>query len=176
MFHNLKGYDSHLIFCELNKFDVKIEVIPNRSEKYIACFENKNFVFIDSMQFTNYSLEKLVKNLSDDDFKYLTKEFGSQNLDLLKQKGVPPYECMDSFKKLGEEKLPDKKYFYSSVKDGTTGDNGKTLDGSISNEDSLTCNKIWNEFNMKNMGDYHDHYFKKYVLLLADLFEKFVDT
>ena len=36
--------------------------------------------------------------------------------------------------------------------------------------------KIWNEFNMKNMGDYHDHYFKKYVLLLADLFEKFVDT
>ena len=41
MFHNLKGYDNHLIFCELNKFDVKIEVIPNRSEKYIACFENK---------------------------------------------------------------------------------------------------------------------------------------
>ena len=90
MFHNLKGYDSHLIFCKLNKFDVKIEVIPNRSEKYIACFENKNFVFIDSVQFTNSSLEKLVKNLSDDDFKYLTKEFGSQNLDLLKQKGVPP--------------------------------------------------------------------------------------
>ena len=30
MFHNLRSYDSHLIFCELNKFDVKIEVIPNR--------------------------------------------------------------------------------------------------------------------------------------------------
>ena len=38
------------------------------------------------MQFMNSSLEKLVKNLSDDDFKYLTKEFGSKNLELLKQK------------------------------------------------------------------------------------------
>ena len=29
---------------------------------------------------------------------------------------------------------------------------------------------------MKNMGDYHDHYFKKLVLLLTDVFEKFIDT
>ena len=29
---------------------------------------------------------------------------------------------------------------------------------------------------MKNMGDYHDHYFKKEVLLLADVFEKFIDA
>ena len=36
--------------------------------------------------------------------------------------------------------------------------------------------KIWNEFNMKNTGDYHDHYLKKDVLLLADFFEKFTDT
>ena len=33
IFHNLRGYDNHLIFCELNKFDVKIDVIPNRLEK-----------------------------------------------------------------------------------------------------------------------------------------------
>ena len=33
IFHNLRGYDSHLVFCELNKFDVKIDVIPNRLEK-----------------------------------------------------------------------------------------------------------------------------------------------
>ena len=26
------------------------------------------------------------------------------------------------------------------------------------------------------MGDYHDHYFKKDVLLLADVFEKLIDT
>ena len=36
IFHNLRGYDSHLMFCELNKFDVKIDVIPNRLEKYMA--------------------------------------------------------------------------------------------------------------------------------------------
>ena len=124
----------------------------------------------------NSSLEKLVKNLSNNDFKYLTEEFGSKNLKLLKQKDAYPYEYMDSFKRFNEEKLPDKKCFYSSVKDGTTGDNGKKLDGHISNEDYLTCKKIWNEFNMKNMGDYHDHYLKKDVLFLADVFEKFVGT
>ena len=70
-------------------------------------FKNKTLVFIDSMQFINSSLEKLVQNLSDDDFKYLTEEFGSKNLELLKQKDVYPYEYMDSFKRFNEEKLPD---------------------------------------------------------------------
>ena len=42
IFHNLRGYDSHLIFCELDKFDVEINVIPNGLEKYIAFFLNKN--------------------------------------------------------------------------------------------------------------------------------------
>ena len=38
IFHNLRGYDSHLIFNELDKFDVKIKVIPNGLEKYVAFF------------------------------------------------------------------------------------------------------------------------------------------
>ena len=117
MFHNLRGYDSHLIFDELNKFDVKIDVIPNRLEKYMAFFLNKNLVFIDSMQFMNSSLDKLVKNLSDNDFKYLTEEFGSKNLAHLKQKGGYPYEYMNRFKRFNGEKLPDKECFYRSVKD-----------------------------------------------------------
>ena len=78
IFHNLRGYDSHLIFCELNKFDVKINVIPNGLEKYMAFFGGKNLVFIDSMQFINSSLDKLVKNLSDEDFKYFVEEFASK--------------------------------------------------------------------------------------------------
>ena len=49
IFHNLKGYDSHLIFSVLHKFDVKISVIPNGLEKYMAFFLNKNLVFIDSI-------------------------------------------------------------------------------------------------------------------------------
>ena len=71
IFHNLRGYDSHLIFCEINKFDVKIDVIPNSLEKYMTFFLNKNLVFIESMQFMNSSLKKLVENLSDNDFNYL---------------------------------------------------------------------------------------------------------
>ena len=94
------------------------------------------------MQFINSSFEKVVKNLSDDGFKHLTEEFGSKNLELLKQKGAYPYEYMDSFKRFNEEKLPDKECFYSSVKDGTTDDNGKTLDYHISDEDYVTFNKI----------------------------------
>ena len=78
IFHNLRGYNSHLIFFELNKFDLKISVIPNRLEKYMALFLNKNLAFTDSMQFMNSSLvsSKLVKNLSDEDSKYLVEEFG----------------------------------------------------------------------------------------------------
>ena len=71
IFHNLKGYDGHLIFSKLNKFNVKISAIPN--EKHMAFFLGKNLVFTDSMQFMNFSLDKLVKNLSDEDFKYLVK-------------------------------------------------------------------------------------------------------
>ena len=63
---------------------------------------------------------------------------------------------MDNFKRFNEEKLPDEKCFYRSVEDGTTGDHVEKLDGRIIDEDYLTCNKIWNEFSMKNMGDYHD--------------------
>ena len=57
IFHNLRGYDSHLIFNELDKFDVIIKVILNGLEKYMAFFLNENLVFIDSMQFMNLSLD-----------------------------------------------------------------------------------------------------------------------
>ena len=60
---------THLIVNELDKFDVKTKAIPNGLEKYMALFLNKNLVFIDSMRFINSSLDKLVKNLSDEDLK-----------------------------------------------------------------------------------------------------------
>ena len=82
----MRGYHNHFIFSELNKFDVKISVIPNGLEKYMVFFLTKNLVFIDSMQFLNSSLDKLVQNLSNEDFKYLIEEFKSKHLELLKQK------------------------------------------------------------------------------------------
>ena len=46
IFHNLGGYDNHLIFNELDKFDVKINVLPNWLEKYMTFFLNKNLVLL----------------------------------------------------------------------------------------------------------------------------------
>ena len=70
----------------------------------------------------------------------------------------------------------DLKYFYEELSSKNLEFlNGEKLDGHISNEDYLTCNIIWNEFSVKNMGDYHNHYLRKDVLLLA-VFEKFIDT
>ena len=105
--------------------------------------------------------------MRDDDFRYLTEEFGSKYLELLKQKDTYSYDYINSFKRFNEEKLPDKECFFSSKKDGTTGDNGGKLDGNISDKDYLTREKIWKVFGMKNMGGYHNHYMKKDVLLLA---------
>ena len=56
---------------------------------------------------------------------------------------------MDSFKRSNEEKFPDQKCFYSFAEDGTTDDNGKKLDGHISEKDYLKFKKVWNEFNIK---------------------------
>ena len=100
IFHNLRGYDSHLMFCDLHKFDVKIDVIPNSLQKYLVYFLNKNSVFIDSMEFMNSSLEKLVKNLIDNDFKCFTQEFDFKNLKPLKRKGVYTYEYIIVLKNL----------------------------------------------------------------------------
>ena len=128
------------------------------------------------MQFMNSSLDKLVKNMSDENFKYLVEEFGSENLELLKQKYAYPYKYLNSFERFSQEKLPARKYFCSSTKDGKFGDDGKISDGHISVNDSLICEKIWDTFEMKNMGDYHDRYLKKDVLLSADVFEIIMAT
>ena len=91
---------------------VKISVIPNGVEKYMAFTINRNLVFIDSMQFMNSSLDALVKNFSDNDFKFLSQVFRGGFLKLVKQKGVYPYEYMDSFKTFSDDKLLDRCKFF----------------------------------------------------------------
>ena len=117
------------------------------------------------MQFMHSSLDSLVKNLSDNDFKYLSQEFSGDLLKLVKQKGVYTFEYVDSFKIFCEDKLPDKCEFYSILKDEC-----------ISEKDYLHAINVWNIFKMKTMGDYHDLYLKTDVLLLIDIFEKFINT
>ena len=126
---------------------------------------NNNLFFIDSMQFMNSSLDALVYNLSDNDFKYLLQEFSGDLLELVKQKGVYPYEYMDSFNKCSENKLPDRCGFYSSLKDEC-----------ISEKDYSQAINVWNVFKMNTIGNYHDLYLKIDILFLADAFEKFINT
>ena len=71
----------------------------------------------------------------------------------------------DSFKKFSDDKLPDRCEFYSSLKDEY-----------ISEKDCLHVINVWNMFKRKTMGDYHDLYLKANVLLLAEVFGKFINT
>ena len=57
------------------------------------------------MQFMNSNLDKLVKKLSDEDFKYLKEKFGSKNLELLKGKGDYTYKYMSSFERFNDKKI-----------------------------------------------------------------------
>ena len=179
IFHNLRGYNSHFLmqnigdFVKNNKmkdkkgkeYEMSINVIPNNFEKYMAFMVGNHMVFIDSFQFMSSSLDKLVGNLSDDAFKYTREEFENEKFSLMKKKGVYPYDYMDSFKKFKNKKLPTKEEFYSIMNDE-----------SISDDDYKHAQKVWETFNLKNMGEYHDLYLKSDVLLLADVFENFRET
>ena len=78
---------------------------------------------------------------------------------------------MNSFERFNGEKLPARKYFFNSTKKGKIGDDGEISGGHICIKDYLTCEKMWDKYEVKNMGDYHNHYLKKDVLFLADVFE-----
>ena len=69
---------------KIDKFDVKVNVILNGLEKYMAFTITKSLVFYDSMQFIKTGIEKLVKTLSDSVFKYLLEEFNLEQLKLVK--------------------------------------------------------------------------------------------
>ena len=165
MFHNLKGYDSHLIFRELSKFNCSVSLIPNGLEKYMSFTLGKSIVFIDSMLFLNSSLDKLAKNLNDEDFKCLSKDFSGEKLELVKKKGTYPYEYFDSFKKFKETSLPDIDQFFCSFKECGITDEGY----------QRACN-VWKVFKIKDLGGYHGLYLKIDVLLLCDVFEKFINV
>ena len=122
---------------------------------------NNKLSFIDSFQFLCSSSDNLVKNLTKDDFKYLSQEFDNNVLDLVKQKGFYPYEYMIDFEKF-KEQLPSKEKFYSSS-------TGKK----ISEKEYERVLKVWNKFEMKMMKDCHHLYLKCDDLLLTDVFEKF---
>ena len=71
---------------------------------------NNKLSFIDTFPFIRSSLDSLVKNLGEDDFKYVSEEFDNNVLDLVKQKGFYPYKYVSGFEKFKEE-LPSNEKF-----------------------------------------------------------------
>ncbi|XP_046547498.1 uncharacterized protein LOC124257474 [Haliotis rubra] len=166
IFHNLRGYDSHLLMRQLdNTVKQKLCCLANNIEKYIS-FSIGKLRFIDSLQFLSNSLDTLVKNLVKKDpsqFIHLRQEFpNSSQVDLLLKKGVYPYGHMDDESKFELTRLPKQTDFFSRL----TGN-------SLSDEDYTHAKNVWSAFELQNMGEYHDLYVKTDVLLLADVFESF---
>lgn len=172
IFHNLANYDAHLFIKELAKHEGDIKVIPKTKERYITITKflkhpnhcsSIQIKFLDSFQFLSSSLDTLSKNLTETDLKNLRKVFNStEHFKLLSEKGIYPYDYMDSFKRFEEKKLPNKDQFYNSL-----------AGEGISEEEYTRAHKIWKVFNIKSLGEYTDLYLKCDVLLLCDIFEKF---
>ena len=110
------------------------------------------------------SLSKLVYNLPETAFHNVGKYYTKDKLDLIKRKGVYPYEYMDSIERFKETALPPKESFYSSLSDEH-----------ISDEDYEHAKKVWDAFGMETLEDYHELYNETDVLLLADVVENFRD-
>ena len=179
IFHNLRGYDSHFIMQQIGeiakkhaytnkkgeKQDLNISAIPNNMEKYMTFMLGNHLTFINSFQFMSSSLDKLVSNLPKDDLIYTSKVFKGKKLNLMSQKGVYPYDHMDSFEKFDQTELPTKDQFYSVL-------NNQHITG----DEYDHAKKVWKSFKIKIMGEYHDLYLGSDVLLLTDAFENFRKT
>ena len=186
VFHNLRGYDSHLLMQAISKIkppedegeeltdrqelekylqeerDYKLSCIPNNTEKYIS-FSLGQLRFIDSAQFLLASLAKLVAANSPEAFQITARyEPDHQKRQLLLRKGVYPYEFMDSWERFEAAQLPPKEAFYS-----------KLSDEHISDSDYAHAQQVWKTFECRTLGDYTDLYSRTDVLLLADVFENF---
>lgn len=119
--------------------------------------------FLDSFRFMAASLDTLASNLYSDDFRTVRKHFPDpEEFNLIKRKGVFPYEYVTSLTKLNENNIPSIDSFYS-----------KLNDKECSEEDYLHAQKVWKKFNCNSIRDYMQLYLKTDVLLLTDVFENF---
>lgn len=165
-FHNLRGYDAHLIMQEIYGCVGEVKCLAKNTEQYI-CFSIGGLQFLDSFQFLSSSLDKLAAG--NESFPILHKKGNYQNkiknweekVKLLTRKGVYPYDFVDSMEKY-EETLPGKEEFYNQLNRSE-----------ISDSDYQHACKVYKEFGCRNMGDYCDLYCRTDVLLLADIFENY---
>ena len=131
----------------------------------MAFMLGEHLKFIDSFQFMSTSLDKLISNLPKEDLNYTSEDFTGDKLSLMKQQHMYPYDYMDCFEKFNQIELPTKDEFFSVLNDQH-----------VTNREYDHARKVWEIFNLKNMGEYHDLYLKSDLLLLADVFESFRKT
>ena len=103
--------------------------------------------------------------MGSEDCKYLIDVFSGEKLELVKKKGIYPYEYFNSFKKFKDSKLHDIDCFFSLLKDCCVSEK----------EYQRGCN-VWKVFEIKYFGEYHYLYLKTDVLLLCDVFKKFISV
>ena len=164
-FLNFSNYDCQMFFkrlIDLKEDKVNFKIIPKTNEEY-NIVEYGCIRFIDSYRFLSESLDKLVKNLDGDDFKILKKEF-PEKWQYLKKKLAYPNEYFNS---IDDYKKPvdnlKKEDFFSELK------NDYLDDGEIER-----TKEIIKLFNIKDGEELTKLYCKGDVILLADVFEKFV--
>ena len=120
---------------------------------------NKKSIFIGSFQFRRSSLDNLIKNLDERDFKYFSQHFDNNVLDIIEQKWFYTYGCSSDFEKFKGE-LPSKEKFYSSL-----------TDTSCTDKEYRHVN-VWIKFEMKTTKYYYYSYLKCGVLFFC-VFGKF---
>ena len=122
--------------------------------------------FIDSMRFMASSLDSMTSNLVKGGQKLNGfEDYSKDQSALIVGRGVYPYKYMTSWDKFTETQLPLIEAFYSRL----------NMSG-ISDEDYEHAQKVWSEFDMKNLGEYHNLYLHTNVILLANVSEAFRDT
>ena len=183
VFHNLSGYDAHLFIRELGAHTSEMGVIAKNKEDYISfsikvpvdSYIDKNGEekdklierrFIDSFKIMSSSLDSLAKNLVRGGKKLFGfEDYSELQYDLLTRKGVYPYEYVSSWDRFNETQLPPIDVFYSNLNMS-----------SINEEDYQHAQRVWKEFGIYNLGDYHDLYLRTDVVLLANVYKAFRDT
>ena len=183
VFHNLSGYNAHMFIKELASSSpegAKMGIIPKNKEDYITFsisievdkYINKNgeekskeidLRFIDSFKFMSSSLDPLVNNLARGNNEFFGfEDYNECQYKLLIRKGIYPYEYMDDWNRFKETTLPPKEAFYSTL----------NMSG-VSDQDYEHTRRVWSEFGINNLGEYHDLYLHTDVILLANVFEAF---
>ena len=144
-------------------FSIKVEVNKYINKKGIEKSKEIELRFIDSFKFMSSSLDSLVNNLACGNNEFFGfEDYNKSQYKLLIQKGIYPYEYMEDRNRFKETTLPPKEAFYSKLNMSV-----------VSNQDYEHARRVWKEFGLKDLGEYHDLYLKTDVILLANIFEVF---